>query len=60
MRRFKRVNISIDESLLLVMKETAHDMGMTLSSWIKFIAIDKIASFEKHAVNKNNSKTTNL
>lgn len=48
MTKFKRVCISIDENLHNEMKKTANQMGMTLSSWIKFIARDKIGYFKRN------------
>lgn len=48
MTKFKRVCISLNEELHKKMQQTAESMGMTLSSWIKFIARDKIGYFERN------------
>lgn len=44
----KRVLITIDQKTLKEAKNTAKKMGMTLSAFLRFILVDKVAYFNRH------------
>lgn len=44
-----RVNISLEKEMHKDMMRCAKAMGLSLSAWIQYIAIDKIHYFERHA-----------
>lgn len=45
----KRVLITIDQKTLKEAKQTAKKMGMTLSAFLRFILVDKVAYFNRHS-----------